>query len=208
MDYTTIAGPVTAQFIEKRSRFIGFAAPVANEAAALALLAEKRREHWDANHNVYAYILRQEGISRFSDDGEPAGTAGRPVLEVLSGSGFTDLLVVVTRYFGGVLLGTGGLVRAYAQAARLALEATVPLRQVYCAVVEVAVEYSLYDTLRHQLPRWGVSLHSESFAERVSLRLLVPQPHLQALLDGLQTLTGAGARPEITGWQHAALPPL
>ena len=111
--YKTIRNAAEDEFVEKRSRFIGHALPVTTEEEALAFIAEMKSKYWDASHNVYAYILREGGIQRFSDDGEPQGTAGIPTLDVLRKEGLTDLVVVVTRYFGGILLGGGGLVRAY-----------------------------------------------------------------------------------------------
>ena len=111
-EYKTVRKNAQDQFVEKRSRFIGYACPVQTEQEALDFITSKKSEHWDASHNVYAYILR-DGTMRFSDDGEPQGTAGMPVLDVLRKSGVTDVVTVATRYFGGILLGGGGLVRAY-----------------------------------------------------------------------------------------------
>ena len=122
--YQTILRPGIAEFSEKKSRFISEARPVANEAEARAFLEEIRKKYWDATHNVWAYQLGDHHeITRYSDDGEPAGTAGQPVLNVLKGEGLRNVAVVVTRYFGGTLLGAGGLVRAYGRAARACVEA-------------------------------------------------------------------------------------
>ena len=110
--YTTIAAPARDEFTERRSRFIGQIAPVTTEEEAAAFLAAVREANREARHNVYAYVLRQNNLSRFSDDGEPSGTGGKPVLDVINGEGLTDVIVVVTRYFGGILLGTGGLTHA------------------------------------------------------------------------------------------------
>ena len=120
--YVTLEHDGYASFCEKRSEFIGYARPCRTEAEALAFLAEIRKKHADAKHNVYAYQVRENNTARFSDDGEPQGTAGMPVLDIIRKTGFTDACIVVTRYFGGILLGTGGLVRAYSQAAKLAAE--------------------------------------------------------------------------------------
>ena len=111
-DYKTVRRAAQDEFTEKRSRFIGYCAPVSTEAEATAFIEQLRRRHWDARHNVYAYSLREGNIRRYSDDGEPSGTAGMPVLDVIVKNGVCDVCVVVTRYFGGVLLGTGGVVRA------------------------------------------------------------------------------------------------
>ncbi|MBQ1830507.1 MAG: YigZ family protein, partial [Ruminococcus sp.] len=121
-DYKTVAREASDEFVEKRSRFIGYVKPVKTEEEAVAFINQKRSEHWDARHNVYAYSLREGNIKRYSDDGEPSGTAGMPVLDVIVKNEIYDVCVVVTRYFGGVLLGTGGLVRAYSQGSKIALE--------------------------------------------------------------------------------------
>lgn len=121
--WTTIKEAATASFVEKRSEFIGNITPVSTEEEAIAFVNKVKKQYADAKHNVYAYLLRDNSITRFSDDGEPHGTAGLPVLDVLRKEGVTNVAVVVTRYFGGILLGTGGLVRAYSQAAKMALDA-------------------------------------------------------------------------------------
>ena len=121
--YRTIAAPAEDEFIEKKSRFIGYIAPVTTEQEAAAFIESVRARHREARHNCYAYRLRQNNLARFSDDGEPSGTAGRPILEVLQREDLTDVCVVVTRYFGGILLGTGGLARAYTQGCKIAVAA-------------------------------------------------------------------------------------
>ena len=120
-EYTTIQGDFTAEYTEKHSRFIAVAFHCETEQQASEIIAAQKSKYWDARHNVYAYLLK-DGTARFSDDGEPHGTAGMPMLEVIKGSGITNVLVVVTRYFGGILLGTGGLVRAYSTSTRDALD--------------------------------------------------------------------------------------
>ena len=121
-DYITLNQRAQDEFVERKSRFIGTATPVSTQEEAIAFIDEMRSKYWDATHNVYAYILR-DGTKRYSDDGEPQGTAGVPVLDVLQKEGLTDLCVVVTRYFGGILLGAGGLVRAYSHGAKIAVDA-------------------------------------------------------------------------------------
>ena len=129
-DYKTVQKSSNDEFVEKRSRFIGYCTPVKSEQEAVDFINAKRSEHWNATHNVYAYSLREGNIKRYSDDGEPSGTAGMPVLEVITNNDVFDVCIVVTRYFGGVLLGTGGLVRAYSKGVKLALQASkIVLRQ-------------------------------------------------------------------------------
>ena len=120
--WTTVKEAATASFVERKSEFIGHITPVKTEEEAIAFVNKIKKQYADAKHNVYAYLLRENNITRFSDDGEPHGTAGLPVLDVLRKEGVTDVAVVVTRYFGGILLGTGGLVRAYSQGAKMALD--------------------------------------------------------------------------------------
>ena len=120
--YNTILTPGTDEIVEKKSRFIGYAQPVSSEEEAYAFVESVKKKHYDARHNCHAFAIGKENtLYRFSDDGEPQGTAGKPILEVISGNQVTDICIVVTRYFGGTLLGTGGLVRAYTEAAKLAL---------------------------------------------------------------------------------------
>ena len=117
-EYKTVKDIGIAEIVEKRSRFIASVRPVSSEEDALEYLNMLKQKYWDARHNVYAYIIRENNIMRYSDDGEPSGTAGVPVLDILKREELTDVIVVVTRYFGGILLGTGGLVHAYSKAAK------------------------------------------------------------------------------------------
>ncbi len=167
-------GAAAFTYEEKRSRFIATAAHAATEAEALAVLERVRAENRTARHNVYAYVLREGARTRYSDDGEPAKTAGAPVLEAITHAGLQDVIVVVTRYFGGVLLGTGGLVRAYTAAAAGALHAA---RQ--CTVRQVVrcrlnVPYALYEPARRLVTQSGAKLEDERFAAGVELTWLQP----------------------------------
>lgn len=146
-DYKTVSAAADAELTEKRSRFIGYCKPVATEQEATDFISQIRSKHWDARHNVYAYSLREGNIKRYSDDGEPSGTAGMPVLETITKNEIYDVCIVVTRYFGGVLLGTGGLVRAYSQSAKLALEAGQVVLMENCAVCTVHCSYNQYGKL-------------------------------------------------------------
>lgn len=143
-DYKTVLENASDEFVEKRSRFIGYCKPVKTEQEAIDFINEKRSEHWNATHNVYAYSLREGNIKRYSDDGEPSGTAGMPVLDVIVKNEIFDVVVVVTRYFGGVLLGTGGLVRAYSHGSKIAVEAAKPVIMQNCLVCEARCAYNQY----------------------------------------------------------------
>ena len=147
-----LAKRASAEMIERKSVFIGTAAPVASEAEARELIEEMRHKYHDATHNVYAYQLNGGAIARYSDDGEPQGTAGIPVLNILKMSGVSDLCVVVTRYFGGILLGAGGLVRAYAASAKLAIETAGIVTMTDFAILRVRCSYSEYQKITAALP--------------------------------------------------------
>lgn len=167
--YKTILCEAEDAFIEKRSRFIGYAKPVQTEEEALAFIAEKKSKHWDASHNVYAYIIRG-GVMRYSDDGEPQGTAGIPVLDVLQKSGVTDLVVVATRYFGGILLGGGGLVRAYSHTASIALQAAGIITMRECLMLELSCDYGQYGRVVSLVPECGGVTDDTVFEEKVTVR--------------------------------------
>lgn len=189
--YRTLKGPAQDEFTEKRSRFIDYASPVTNEEEALAFLEQIRARHRDATHNVYAYVLRDGLLQRFSDDGEPQGTAGIPVLEVILKSGITDCAVVVTRYFGGTLLGAGGLVRAYSHAARLAIEKAGISEMRLCRILEITVDYTLYGKLQYWLAERQLPILETNFAESVCLSVLMPSEELESVKAGLLELTAA-----------------
>ncbi|MCQ2432168.1 MAG: YigZ family protein [Clostridia bacterium] len=171
--YITLEGEGTASFEEKKSEFIGYARPCKTEAEALEFIAKIRKKHADARHNVYAYQIKENNIMRFSDDGEPQGTAGMPVLDIIRKTGFTDACIVVTRYFGGILLGTGGLVRAYSHAAKLAAEAAHIITYERFSEYELICDYTDYEKIRFALPDFGVIIDDTQFAQDVTLTLAV-----------------------------------
>ena len=169
MEYKTVKHSASDEFTEKRSRFIGYVRPVQTAEDATAFVAEIQKKHWDAKHNVYAYILRDGNVKRYSDDGEPQGTAGVPTLDVLEKSGVTDVAVVVTRYFGGILLGGGGLVRAYSHAAHLALAAGEIITMGLCSVLTVEAEYPFYAKLLPFLEKTAAKILDTDFSEKVRI---------------------------------------
>ena len=169
MGYLTIKEISRSEYTEKRSRFIGVAIPCRTEEEALSHISAIKTEHWDARHNCYAFVVDDGKTSRFSDDGEPHSTAGKPILEVINGKELKNVLVVVTRYFGGVLLGTGGLVRAYTTAAKDALENGVTVEMIPCTVLKIQCEYTDHQTLLRLLEKSGANIKSTDFAENVTL---------------------------------------
>lgn len=168
--YRTVAARVTAEIVEKRSRFIAQLAPVASEEEALAFIEEVRAEHRMARHNVYAYVLRG-GRVRYTDDGEPPKTAGMPTLEAVQHAGLEDVAVVVTRYFGGVLLGTGGLVRAYGDATRAAIDAARVVTVSRVVDVLAEVPYRLYEPTVRAAEAAGARVQDADFGAAVALTL-------------------------------------
>ncbi len=168
-EYVTLRGAGTCSYEDRKSVFIGDAMPVSNEKEALDFLQAVKKRYPDANHHVYAYVLRENGTSRFSDDREPQGTAGLPVLDVLRKSGVVDAVIVVTRYFGGTLLGTGGLVHAYTEAARLAMEAAKVVTYALRVRVAFTVNYSDYQKLLPFLPAKDFLVEKTDFDSEVTV---------------------------------------
>jgi len=194
-----------AEFVEKRSRFIGRVWPLESEADALEHLREIRSRHWDATHNVYAYILREGGVMRYSDDGEPQGTSGMPTLTVFRSREIQNVLCIVTRYFGGILLGTGGLVRAYTQAARLALEAAgVALMREWEELL-IACPYPLYEKVKRELELAGAVISSTDFGADVSIEALLQKGGSAALNNRLQELSSGAVEAMLVGSQYRAV---
>lgn len=186
--YNTIAAPARAEIVEKRSRFIGQIAPVTTEEEALAFINGIKAEHRMARHNVYSYVLRG-GRIRYTDDGEPAKTAGMPTLEAIQHAGLEDVAVVVTRYFGGILLGTGGLVRAYTDATKAAIEAAEVVTVSVCVDIILEVPYALYEQIVRIADASGAKLKESDFAENVLLTFRMLDGTQAPFLEKLTELT-------------------
>lgn len=189
MEYKTIRATATDEFIEKKSRFIGAVQPVTTEEEAIAFIAKKREEHRTAAHNVYAYVLRDGQIKRYSDDGEPSGTAGIPVLDVLLKENLVDIAVVVTRYFGGILLGTGGLVRAYSHGAKLAVDAAELLYMAPCTMLQIEMDYSFYGKITYILPKYFAITDDADFGAIVRMKLTMKSKYVEAFRKELRELS-------------------
>ena len=175
-DYKTLRQAASDEFIVQKSRFIGYAAPCESEEAALAFLRSIRERHKDASHNCYAYIIGENaGIMRYNDDGEPGGTAGMPIIEVMKQRGVVNCCVVVTRYFGGVLLGAGGLVRAYSHGCAIALNAAQVVRMELSRRLLLDVPYPLWDRVQHQLKSLPVRLENPEFTASVGFELVMKE---------------------------------
>lgn len=203
--WTTVKEAATASFVEKKSEFIGSIKPVTTEEEALTFVASVKKQYADAKHNVYAYILRENNITRFSDDGEPHGTAGMPVLDVLRKEGVTDVAVVVTRYFGGILLGTGGLVRAYSQSAKMALDAAGKAVMQKLTVFSVRVSYSDLQKIEPVLNAQSLVRLDTVYESDVHLLLAILDAAYPLLADALTERTGGRAIVRIEGERFACL---
>lgn len=181
MGYKTVRKLNNITFTERRSEFIAYLCPVHTNDEAVQFINEIKALHRKATHNVYAYILRDNNITRYSDDGEPQGTAGVPVLDILQKNGLTDVCCVVTRYFGGILLGGGGLVRAYSTSAKLAVDEADIMDMQECYRIEFSMDYNLYSKVAYFLPQYEVKELSSRFEDNISLELLVKEEFFEPL---------------------------
>ncbi|MGN1133430.1 MAG: YigZ family protein [Oscillospiraceae bacterium] len=193
MEYRTIYEPASDSFVEKKSEFIGSICPVKTNDEAVEFINKIKAENRKARHNVYAYILRDGNILRYSDDGEPQGTGGVPVLEVLKKEGLTDICVVVTRYFGGVLLGANGLVRAYSHACKLAVDASRIMVMCSCSQLNITCDYSFYGKLSYILPDYNVIIKNESFEDNVKVSVMVKDENVSHLKDKIIDMSNGKA---------------
>ena len=197
--YTTLEHEGEAEFTEKRSVFIAHARPISSEEEALAYIKKQKSDYADARHNVWAYMMKGEIVARYSDDGEPQGTAGVPVLDTIRKSGVTDAVVVVTRYFGGILLGAGGLVRAYSHAAKLGLEAAHIITYEQYTELELECSYSDYQRYLAELPRFGAVTDDTLFAERVKMLFSVKDIVVEELFLRVREMSGGKDLPAVRG---------
>ena len=195
MEYITVGGIGKGEYVEKKSRFLGEIHPVLTEAEAAAVVAAARKKYYDARHHCYAWILGEDGSAKkASDDGEPSGTAGIPMLKVLDGAGIRNAVVVVTRYFGGTLLGTGGLVRAYTNAAQEALADARIVRMCCCRVIGIDTEYSLLDRVLYYLKQNRVAPYDHVYSDRVSLKITVEEDRADGVVEDLVSLSKGTVR--------------
>lgn len=184
-EYKTLAAPACASFIEKKSEFIGNIAPCKTEEEAVAFIEQIRKQHRKATHNCYAYILRDNNIGRHSDDGEPGGTAGTPMYEVLRKEGLTDVCCVVTRYFGGILLGAGGLVRAYTNGVKIAIDAAKIKEISPARRLKISLEYSLYGRIGALLTQFDTRVQQEEFAADACITLCLREERAEEFKEKL-----------------------
>lgn len=188
-EYKTVEFESKDEFVEKKSRFIGYVKPVKTQEEATNFINSIKSKHWDATHNVSAFVLRENNIQRSSDDGEPSGTAGVPTLDVLLKENLVDVCVVVTRYFGGTLLGAGGLIRAYSHSSKIAVEAGHIITMAPCKVLSVSVDYSFYDRLNILLSEFNANIENSEFTDNVTVTFSVRENTVTLLQDKLTQLS-------------------
>lgn len=204
-EYLVPTRDAETEFTEKKSRFIGRIWVTQTEEEALSHIKDMRQQHWDARHNVYAYIIH-DGPTRYSDDGEPQGTAGMPVLEVLRGQNLENVCCVVTRYFGGVLLGTGGLVRAYSKSAKDAVAAAgISVKRIW-QLVDFILPYGLYDRLRQEVERFEGQILDTEYSADICLHTILPKEQTEAFLARVLDLTAGKVRGAVIGEEFRAFP--
>lgn len=189
--YNTVLFDTAYEFTEKKSKFIGYVSPVKTEKEAVEFINFIRKKHSDATHNVYAYVVRENNISRFSDDGEPSGTAGMPCLDAIRKKNLCDVVVVVTRYFGGTLLGTGGLCHAYGKAASEGLREAKPVRMEHSKDFMAVCDYSTYGKITYILKSLGIGFNEPSYDTNVSFTFSVPFDEAERIIKDLVEKTAA-----------------
>lgn len=204
-EYLVPTGYGEDEFVEKKSRFIGRVWCVETEEEALSRIQEMKKQHYDASHNCWAYVIR-DGAMRFSDDGEPGGTAGNPMMQVLQREQLYNIVCVVTRYFGGVLLGAGGLVRAYTKGAKIAIDAAGKSMKRVWTVLYVPCPYSFYERVKLEVEAFGGILRDTRFGAEVELEILVAEGQTQAFMDKLTDMTAGTVECLETGKEYRAFP--
>lgn len=199
MEYLTINNSSSYEFTTKRSKFIGYAKPINSEEEAQKFIAKIKTKHHDAKHNVFAYVIKNGSISRYSDDSEPAGAAGKMALEAISKSALFDVAIVVTRYFGGILLGTGGLSRAYFKAAKEAISLAGIASVKLCKELEINCEYKTYDKIINLGLKFGAVIDDKIFSDKIILKISLPEENLEKFKQQFLNLFPKDNQISITG---------
>lgn len=193
-EYRTIYQGGEDEIVKKKSRFIASVIPVENEEEALEFIEKTKKQYWDARHNCFAYVIGERGqLQRCSDDGEPNGTAGKPMLDVLLGNELRNVAVVVTRYFGGTLLGTGGLVRAYSQAVKAGLQASVMITKILGVKLHIETDYTTFGKIQYILAQRELKILDTVYTDKVELEVLIPKTELEQVMHAITEGTNAQA---------------
>lgn len=205
-EYKTVLNYAEAKYEEKKSRFIASVKPVAGEEEAVDFINQLKTRYWDATHNVYAYCINGDSIiRRFSDDGEPSGTAGLPVLEVINKNELMDVVVVVTRYFGGTLLGASGLVRAYGKAAMMGIGAAGMGKKVLCEEIRIVLEYPVFGKLQNYIASQGYRVRDINYAQDIVMTVLVPVNEKDGFIKYVNNATNGEALVETGEKEYVVL---
>ncbi|MCL6456889.1 MAG: YigZ family protein [Gorillibacterium sp.] len=205
--YKTVAAPGSAEIVIRKSRFIGHASPVSSEEEAVRFITAIKKEHYNATHNCSAYVIgERDEYQKQSDDGEPGGTAGKPILEVMKHQGLKNTVVVVTRYFGGIMLGAGGLFRAYTDGAVIGIAAAKPINQVLHQDVYVEVDYTWLSKVENELRSRGTRLGETSFAEKVVLHCLPVHAQAEEFITWMTNMTNGQGVITTGGTSYISVP--
>jgi uncharacterized YigZ family protein len=203
--YKTIEKQGMAEVIEKKSRFIANVIPVITEEEATAFISKIKAKYWDASHNVYAYVIGNNNIQRYSDDGEPSGTAGIPVLEIIKKENLQDIVVVVTRYFGGTLLGAGGLVRAYGKSAKEGINCAAIITQKLVDILEITLEYGLLNKIQCEVSASGYEIEHAEYRENVILNILVVIDETEGFINKITDLSNGSVTINKKGQKYSCI---
>jgi uncharacterized YigZ family protein len=204
-EYRTIYRGGEDEIVEKKSRFIATVVPVNTEEEALEFVEKTRKKYWDARHNCFAYIIGERGqLQRCSDDGEPNGTAGKPMLDVLLGNELRNVAVVVTRYFGGTLLGTGGLVRAYSAAVQEGLKESLIIEKFLCRRVRMSMDYTMLGKMQYLAAKLNLMILDTFYTDGVEMQLLVPDEQFQSFIKEVTEASNGKVAPETEGSCYGA----
>lgn len=196
--YKTVYRGNEAEIIEKKSRFIATVKPVETEEEAIEFIESLKKKYWNATHNCSAYVIGERfQVQRCSDDGEPSGTAGKPMLDVLLGEEIHDVAVVVTRYFGGTLLGTGGLVRAYSSATKAGLEASTVITKMYGQKMTIGTDYTGLGKIQYILGQRGIQILDSIYTDNVTLEVLLPEEQIKGVMEEITEGTNGQAKMEL-----------
>lgn len=199
-NYKTVYSGGSGEYIEKKSRFIGEVFPVESEEEALEHIEEVKKRYWDARHHCFAYVLNgNQLIERFSDDGEPGGTAGKPILDVIKGAELKNVLIVVTRYFGGTLLGTGGLVRAYTSASREGLEHSLIIAKILGFKLKIDTDYTGLGKIQYILGQKDIPIIDTQYTDEVSITVVASKEQESSVINEITESTNAKSRIERVG---------
>ena len=189
ISYNTVKNNASYEFTEKRSKFIGYINPIETENEAINFIKEIKSKHWDAKHNAYAYSIKENSVSRFSDDGEPQGTAGMPIMKIINKNELTNVVIVVTRYFGGILLGTGGLVRCYSHAAKSANNSSNIIKKSFCKNFKLNCSYDFYGKITSSILSHKGIIKNVNYSDSVEIIFYIESDKFNNLKNSINDIT-------------------